>query len=159
MPDYQIVPLEKDHPRDFFECGVPVLNDFLKKYALQNQKKRLVRTYICLQDTLEIVGFYSLAFGSVYQEEVPPFMAKGVGKYQIPVMILGRLAVSQTAQGLGIGKSLLKDAMLRTMNAGTIAGLRAIVVHAKDETSRNFYLKYGFMGTPDNPFTLFYPLS
>ncbi|MEM6604071.1 MAG: GNAT family N-acetyltransferase [Pseudomonadota bacterium] len=159
MSQYKVVLLEKDHPREMFDCGVPVLNDFLKKYALQNQRKRLARTYVCLKDETEIVGFYSLSFGSVYQSDVPPFMNRGMGKYQIPVMIIGRLAVSLNAQGIGIGKALLKDAVMRTMNAADIAGLRAILVHAKDQPSREFYLKYGFISSQSNPLTLFWPLE
>jgi GNAT superfamily N-acetyltransferase len=159
MTNYKIVLLNKDHLRDDFDCGVSVLNDFFKKYALQNQKKRLVRTYVCLKNDTDIVGFYSLAFGSVYQSDVPPFIARGIRKYQIPLMVLGRLAISIDMQGIGIGKALLKDAMLRSVNAADIAGLRAIVVHAKDKTSQNFYLKYGFLPAPNNPLTLFYPLE
>lgn len=159
MTDYKIVLLHSDHLRDEFDCGVCVLNDFFKKYALQNQKKRLVRTYICLKNDTDIVGFYSLAFGAVYQSDAPPLIVRGMGKYQIPVMVLGRLAVSLKAQGMGVGKALLKDAVMRTMNAADIAGLRAIIVHAKDKLSQEFYLKYGFIPAPNNPLTLFFPLE
>ena len=159
MSDYKIVLLEKEHARDKFDCGISVLNDFLQKYALQNQKKRLVRTYICLKNDVDIIGYYALAFGSVYQSDVPPFISRGMGKYQIPVMVIGRLAVSLDSQGVGIGKALLKDAVMRTMNASDIAGLRAIIVHAKDKSSQDFYLKYGFIPSPADDFTLFWPLE
>src|ERR1700722_13451827 len=84
--------LESRHDRSHFDCGVPLLNIYLKKFALQNQKKGMVRNYVSCRAS-RIVGYYSLAYGSVSQTDVPPTLAKGIGKYPIPVMLLARLAV------------------------------------------------------------------
>ncbi|HET6880367.1 MAG TPA: GNAT family N-acetyltransferase [Pirellulales bacterium] len=150
--------LESNHDRTQFDCGVEPLNAYLKQYALQNQKKGIVRNYVICRGT-RVVGYYSLAYGSVAQTNVPAQLSKGIGKYPIPLMILARLAVDVREKGQGLGKALLKDAILRTLQAAEIAGLKAILVHAKDEAARQFYTKHGFLQSPGDPFHLFFPLD
>src|SRR5271154_862555 len=107
MGDFSPVALlESSHDRSQFDCGIPPLNVYLKQFALQNQKKGMVRNYVTCRG-LRIVGYYSLAYGSVAQTEVPLKLAKGIGKYPIPVMILARLAVDLSEMGQGLGKALL----------------------------------------------------
>lgn len=156
---YSVEPLSSAHSKDNFDCGVDDLNRFIKQFASQNQKKKLTRTYVCLKDGKTIVGCYSLAFGSVHQDGAPEFMTRGIGKYQIPVMIIGRLAINKSEQGKGLGKAILKDAILRTKAAEEIAGLRAIIVHAKDNSAQEFYTKYGFILSLNDPLTLFFPIE
>lgn len=156
---YSVEPLSSAHKKDSFDCGVDDLNRFIKQFASQNQKKKLTRTYVCLKDSKTIVGYYSLAFGSVHQDGAPEFMTRGIGKYQIPVMIIGRLAIDKSEQGKGLGKAMLKDAILRTKAAEEIAGLRAIIVHAKDSSAQEFYTKYGFIPSLNDPLTLFFPIE
>jgi GNAT superfamily N-acetyltransferase len=86
-------------------------------------------------------------------------MTRGIGKYQIPVMIIGRLAIDKSEQRKGLGKALLKDAIIRTKAAEEIAGLRAIIVHAKDKEAQDFYMKYGFIPALDDLLTLFFPIE
>ena len=105
--------LTKDHDRDTFDCGVQALNDYLKKYALQNQKKHAARTYVATRAN-RIVGYYSLAYGAVSLEEAPLRVKSGLPRHPIPVILLARLAVDSTEQGQGLGAALLKDALLRT---------------------------------------------
>ena len=131
---------------------------FLKQYALQNQKKHLVRTYVCCRGKA-IVGYYSLAFGETGRESAPAVLTKGVGNYPVPTMILARLAVDVSKQGKGVGETLLKNAMMRTRQAAEIAGLRAVVVHAKDKGAQAFYAKYGFIGAKDDALTMFFPIE
>lgn len=107
----------------------------------------------------KIVGYYALAYGSVNQEHVPKNLTRGMGRYQVPAIIIGRLAVDKNYQGQGFGKALLKDAVLRAKQAEEIGGLRVIVVHTKDEEAQQFYSKYGFIASIDNPLTLFFPIE
>ena len=153
-----VEPLSEHHDRTGFDCGVKALNRYLVEYALQNQTKRFVRNYVCCLDG-KIVGYYALAYGSVNQEHVPKDLTRGMGKYQVPAIIIGRLAVDKNYQGHGFGKALLKDAVLRAKQAEEIGGLRVIVVHAKDEGAQQFYSKYGFIASLDNPLTLFFPIE
>jgi GNAT superfamily N-acetyltransferase len=153
-----VVLLEAGHDRGHFDCGIEPLNVYLKQYALQNQKKGIVRNYVTCRG-LRVVGFYSLAYGSVVQAEAPPSIAKGIGKYPIPVMVLARLAVDLDEKGQGLGKALLKNAVLRTLQAADIAGLKAIFVVAKNDEVTQFYKKFGFIPSPSDPFHLFFPLD
>ena len=150
--------LTKDHDRNSFDCGVPALNDYLKKYALQNQKKYAARTYVATRGN-RIVGYYSLAYGSVSLEEAPQRVKSGLPRHPIPVILLARLAVDSTEQGRGLGPALLKDALLRTIQAAEIAGLRAMLVHAKDDPAKRFYEKFGFEPSPVDAYHLFLRLS
>lgn len=150
--------LEAGHDRSQFDCGVEPLNVYLKQYALQNQKKGIVRNYVTCRGA-RVVGYYSLAYGSVAQAEAPPALTKGIGNYPIPLMIVARLAVDVREKGQGLGKALLKDAILRTLQAADIAGLKAIFVQAKDEDAKLFYTKHGFIPSPGDPLHLFFPLA
>ncbi len=102
-----------------------------------------------------VAGFYSLAVGSVEYSKAALRVTKGVAHHPMPVMILARLAVGLEHQGSGLGKALLKDALLRTAQAGDIAGIRALLVHAKDEPARQWYLNWEFEPSPSDPFHLF----
>ena len=146
------------HNRKGFDCGIVELNDFLEKYALQNQKKGLAHTYVATRG-INVVAYYSLAYGSVSPDESPIKVRKGLGKYPIPVILLARLAVDRSEQGQGIGKALLKDALLRTLQAADIAGLRAMLVHAKNDSAKAFYQKYGFEPSPIDEFHLFLTIT
>jgi hypothetical protein len=98
--------LTKYHDRNAFDCGVLALNDYLKKYALQNQKKHAARTYATRGD--RVVGYYSLAYGSVSLEESPQSVKSGLSRHPIPVILLARLAIDLIEQGRGLGAALLK---------------------------------------------------
>jgi GNAT superfamily N-acetyltransferase len=150
--------LESSHDRGSFDCGIEPLNVYLKQYALQNQKKGIVRNYVTCLDR-RVVGYYSLAYGSVAQTEAPAAITKGIGKYPIPVMVLARLAVDVREKGRGVGQALLKNAVLRTLQAADIAGLKAIFVQAKNQEARQFYEKHGFISSPHDPLHLFFALD
>jgi GNAT superfamily N-acetyltransferase len=152
-------PLDKLHDRASFDCGVEVLNEYLKKYALQNQKKDAARTYVVTTEENRIVGYYTLVFGSVSAAETTAEISAGLGKYPIPIILLARLAIDVNEKDKGLGKLLLRDALLRAIRASEIAGLRAFLVHAKDETAKKFYEKFGFQSSPHNEFHLFLKIS
>lgn len=152
-------PLDKFQDRSEFDCGVEPLNDYLKKYALQNQKKDAARTYTLTTEENKIVGYYTLVFGAVSTEETTPEISAGLGNYPIPIILLARLAIDKNQKGNGFGKNLLRDALLRAVRASEIAGLRAFLVHAKDEAAKAFYEKFGFKPSPHNEFHLFLKMS
>lgn len=148
-------PLEENYNLEDFDCGIESLNLYLKKYSLQNHRSNSSRTYVAIQDKKRVVGYFSLAYGSVEHSEVPPRVSKGLGRYPVPVLVLTRLAVDISCQKIGLGRSLLKHALLKALNASEIAELRAMVVHAKDEEAKNFYERFGFPSSPIDSLHLF----
>ena len=137
-----------------FDCGQAALNQFLQRYALVNQMAHSAQTYVCCLGT-QVVGFYSLSVGSVDVADAPTRVTKGLARYPVPVMILARLAVSLDHQGKGLGRALLKDALLRTAQAADIAGIRCVVVHAKDEAARQWYASWEFEPSPTDAYHLY----
>lgn len=141
-----------------FDCGQPALNQFLHQYALVNQKANSAQTYVC-RSAGEVVGFYSLAVGSIDPESAPARVMKGLARHPVPVMILARLAVDKNHQGKGLGKALLKDALQRTAQAADIAGIRCLLVHAKDEAARQWYESWEFESSQTDSYHLFLMLK
>ncbi len=141
-------------PVDAFDCGQPALNQFLQRYALASQKAHSAQTYVCCQGDA-VAGFYSLAVGSAEPAGVPPRVMKGLARHPVPVMVLARLAVDVAHQRRGLGRALLKDALLRTAQAAGIAGIRCLLVHAKDDAARQWYESWEFEPSPTDPYHLF----
>jgi GNAT superfamily N-acetyltransferase len=148
------VPLEKKHETACFDCGVDALNQYLRQYALPNHQNRSSRSYVVLRGD-RIAGYYKLSNGSVSRNEVPPRVGQGLGLYPVPITLLARLAVDVSEKGRGLGKALMKDAVLRAYQASELVGSRAIVTHAKDESAKAFYEKFQFMASPINEFHLY----
>jgi len=148
------VPLTGTQELAAFDCGDMALGDYLRKFALENQRNRSARTYVTLRDN-RVIGYDTLAAGSIRHDEAPPRIARGLGKYPIPIILLARLAVDQAEKGKGLGKALLKDALLRATQASDIVGARAVLVHAKDLSAQAFYCKFGFTPFPDHELHLF----
>jgi GNAT superfamily N-acetyltransferase len=155
----RIEPLQASHALEGFDCGEEALNRFLLRFALVNQPAQASRTYLALHgDALhgdEVLGFHTLVVGAVSPEQAPERIRKGLANHPIPVMVLARLAVARSHQGQGLGAGLLKDAIGRTLAAAAIAGIRAMVVHAKDQQARGFYEHFGFRPSPTDPLHLF----
>jgi GNAT superfamily N-acetyltransferase len=141
------VPLEAGHDLSAFDCGAPALDEYLKKYALVNQQNQSARTYVARRGNT-VVGYYTLAAGSVSREETPTRIARGLARHPVPVILLARLAVDRGEQGRGLGAGLLKDALLRAVQAAELIGCRAVLVHAKDQAARAFYQRHGFESSP-----------
>ncbi len=150
-------PLAGDHDIADFDCGRPVLDDWLRRRALANQSAGASRTWVVC-DGRRVVGYYSLATGSVTHSESPGRVRRNMPD-PIPVMMLGRLAVERRAQGRGLGLALLQDAILRTLTVAQIAGIRALLVHALDSDAAHFYSRQGFLISPMDPLTLMLPLA
>ncbi len=149
--------LTSEHVFEDFDSGHPALDEWLRRRALRNEAEGASRTYVVCQDG-RVVGFYCLANGAVLQAGAPGRVRRNMPD-PIPVMVLGRLAVDRRFQGRGLGKALLRDAVLRTLQAAHIAGIRAILVHAKDEDARAFYQRCGFLPSPIDSLTLMLPLK
>jgi GNAT superfamily N-acetyltransferase len=145
--------LRADHDLSDFECGEPALDNWLRRRALSNEESGASRTYVVCAGQ-KVVGYYALAVGAIAHAGAPGRVRRNMPD-PVPVMVIGRLAVHKDCQGKTIGPSLLRDAILRTLQAADIAGIRAIVVHAISERARQFYEDCGFRGSPMDPMTLF----
>jgi len=143
---------------DGFDCGQAALNQFLQRYALVNPKANSAQTYVCCQGDV-VVGFYSLVVGSADPQAAPSRVMKGLARHPVPVMILARLAVDKQHQRKSLGKALLKDALLRTAQAADIAGIRSLLVHAKDDIAQRWYESWEFEPSPTDPYHLFLMLK
>lgn len=144
------------HKTQSFDCGKKGLNDYLTQYARQNQTKNISNTFVVTKNSL-VVGYYTLTFGAVLKENLPK--KNNLPNYPIPVVVLARLAVDKSECGNGLGKALLKNAILKTIMASEIAGIKAIMVKAKDEEAKAFYKKYDFIESPMDKMILFLPIE
>jgi GNAT superfamily N-acetyltransferase len=145
--------LQRGHAIDTFDCGREALNRFLIRFAFQNQQAGASQTYVALAEAE--IGYYTLVVGQVDYDDAPERLTKGLARYPVPIMLLARLAIANPWQGKGLGAGLLKDAMLRTLQAAEIAGIRAFAVHAKDDEARAFYEHFDFVPSPSDPYHLF----
>jgi GNAT superfamily N-acetyltransferase len=152
--DFKVEKLRRDHVLEGFDCGKEPLNRFLVRNALQSQQASGSQTYVALAAD-RVIGYHTLVVGEVAPALVPERVKKGLGAHAVPIMLLARLAVSEDWKGRGIGSALLKDALLRTVQAGDIAGIRAFAVHAKDSEAREFYSRFDFAHSPSDPLHLF----
>ena len=150
----RIEKLHRTHAVEDFTCGQPELDRFLTRHALQAQQAGSSLTYVGLSDTT-VIGFYSLVVGEVHHADAPERVVKGMPRHPIPLMVLARLAVHSAWQGRRIGAGLLRDALARTLGAADIAGIRALAVHAKDESAVSFYRHFGFVPSPTDKRHLF----
>lgn len=145
--------ISEKHVLDNFDCGVPSLDEWLRKRGIENDRCGASRTYV-LCDGEAVVGYYCLATGAVDRDEAPSAMRRNMPD-PIPVVVLGRLAVDRRFQGKGIGRALLRDAVQGAMQVAEIAGAVALIVHAISADARSFYLSWGFSDWPWQPMTLY----
>jgi predicted N-acetyltransferase YhbS len=150
----RIEKLRADHAVGGFDCGREELNRFLVRFALTNQQAGSSQTYVALAGET-VAGYYSLVVGEVAYVDAPERLSKGLARHPVPIMLLARLAIATVEQGRGLGAGLLKDAMRRTLHAADIAGIRALAVHAMDESARSFYAHFGFIASPTDALHLF----
>ena len=136
-------------------AGKKELDDWLKHFALLNQKADSARTYVACRGSA-VLAYYSLAAGMVEHAEAPGRIRKGLARHPVPVVLLARLAVDRTEQGRRLGEALLKDALLKTAATADIVGIRALLIHAKDDEARAWYERnIEFEQSPTNPLHLF----
>jgi predicted N-acetyltransferase YhbS len=147
------VPITADHCASGFACKHESLNQWLQRRALANASSGATRTYVVCADNRRVIGYYALAAGSIAVGSVPLRMRRNMPD-PLPVIVLGRLAVHQEWSGRGIGIGLLKDAVLRSLQAADIIGACALLCHAIDDEAKAFYLRHGFAISPMQPLTM-----
>ena len=133
-------PLAKEHIRAGFDCGEPALNDWLERHAPVSQASGTGRVFVTTETgSRQVIGYYALAPSQVEAGDATP------------VVLLARLAVDLSHQNRGVGRSLLQDAVVRTIGAAEAVGIRAILIHAKGDAAREWYAQYGFESSPSDP--------
>ena len=154
-------PLGARHELDGFDCGEGALNLWLRKHALTSQRSDSSKTRVVCDDAGAVVGYYSLAAGSVeHDENVPARVRQRLGRYPIPVVVLTRMAVDKRYQGRDLGRALLRDALLAVVEFSERVAVRALLVHAKSEKAMGWYLSQAeFESVPGLPFALFLPIK
>jgi len=150
--------LDDQHAVSTFDCGNHDLNRFLKKHAYINQLSGNSTTYISCHGN-RVAGFYTITLSSISHKQAAKRISENQPRYPIPVILLARLAVDLQYQGKGLGKGLLKDAMLRAVMVADIAGCRAFLVHAKDDQARKWYVQFGLEPSPTDPLHLMITLK
>lgn len=149
--------LTAQHHVSTFNSGVPELDTWLTRRALHNEASGASRTYVVSAED-RVVGYYALATGAVAQQQATSKVRRNMPE-PVPVMVLARLAVDVAYQGRGLGSALLRDALLRTLNAASIAGIRAVLLHAISDDARRFYERAGFSASPVDPMTMMITLA
>ena len=156
MVDRIVEPFQKRHDRDGFACGQATLDDFLRTRVTQYDKRRLGRTFVAVaRGEVKILGYYTLAAGSVSFDKLPADAARKLPKHPVPVVLLARLAVDLTTQGTRLGELLLLDALHRALGVAAGLGVYTVEVDAIDDRAAAFYRKYGFTPLLDDPHHLY----
>ena len=150
-------PIQTSHDTSRFDCGNPLLNDWLKRRALANHVGGASRCYV-VTEVNAVVAYYALSAGAVAASQATGNIKRNMPD-PIPVLVLARLAIDQRCQAQGLGKALLKDAVQRAMRVAREVGVRALLVHAIDASAEAFYLKHGFSASPVAPHTLMLRLA
>jgi predicted GNAT family N-acyltransferase len=155
-----IEPLARRHDRAGFDCGIPELNDYLRRQAAQDTRRGVSRVYVARErGSSKMLGYYTLSAASSGKKSLPEKEAKRLPHYPVPAALLGRLAVDHTGQGEGLGKYLLFDALHRVLQAAETLAVYALVVDAKNDDARAFYERYGFLSFSDTSSRLFIPVE
>jgi GNAT superfamily N-acetyltransferase len=152
--------LDKQHDRTAFDCGNAPLNQWIQRLAGQYERRDLARTYVAVRTgEASVLGYYAISSHRVCFDALLDEHAKGLPALDVPVLLLGRLAVDRNSQGCGLGEHLLMDALRRAEYLSQHVGIRAVEVDAIDEDARRFYLKYGFDALHDDRRHLFLPMQ
>jgi GNAT superfamily N-acetyltransferase len=161
LPDWREEPIGRKHDRASFDCGEPELNTFLRQHARQSHDKGAVKTFVAVStaDSKTILGFYSLCPASLVYARTPEILRKGLGRHDVPVFRVARLAVDRPSQGQGLGGRLLLAAGRRCLRAAAEVGGAALLIDAKNERVTKWYASYGAIPLADAPLTLLLPMA
>jgi GNAT superfamily N-acetyltransferase len=151
-------PLVATHILAGFECGEPVLDEWLKRRAMINQLSGASRTFVVVDQESRVCAYYAMAAGALSHQIANSAVRRNMPD-PVPVMVLARLAVDRRAQGIKLGGALLQDAVNRAVVVSQNAGVRALLVHALDDRAKGFYEHYGFQSSPLHPLTLMLRLN
>jgi len=151
--------LAKHHDRGVFDCGNSSLNKYIRKFASQNDRRALSKTYVAVKPgTKTVLGFHTLASSKVEFASLPPALREKLPRYPIPVILLARLAVDLRHQGNGLGRFLMMHAFSRVLEVSRAVGVRGLVVKPVNHSSSGFYGRFGFISLHDDTH-LFLPLE
>jgi GNAT superfamily N-acetyltransferase len=159
IPIWHEESIGRSHDRKAFDCGEPALNDYLTKFARQNHESGGAKTFVAVRPdaTTRILGYYSLCPASLEYARTPELVRRGLGRYEVPVFRLGRLAVDKTMQGRGLGSQLLISAGMRCLNVASQVGGVALLIDAKNDRAATWYASYGALPLADAPWSLLLP--
>ena len=150
-------PISDKHELDHFDSSAPSLDEWLKKRALKNQASGASRCFVICNGK-KVIGYYTLSAGAISHETAPKAMRRNMPN-PLPVLLLGRLAIDKNYHNKGLGSTLLRDALIRSVSVASDAGIFAILVHALSEQAKRFYLSRGFVESPLQPMTLMMTLE
>ncbi|PLY15101.1 MAG: GNAT family N-acetyltransferase [Sedimenticola sp.] len=156
-----IAPLGRQHDRKSFDCGENSLNQYLHRYASQDIRRRVNRVFVASPPDAprQVIGYYSLSASSLNATALPEAFQRRLPRYPVPVVLLGRLAVAESCQGMGLGSVLLADALQRIAQASQVMAVYAVVVDALNDRAAEFYRQFGFIPLPSQPLKLFLPVD
>jgi GNAT superfamily N-acetyltransferase len=150
--------LSAAHQRADFDCNEAALNEFLLRQAGQQQRRGFGKTYVALaEDGITITGFITVSAGQVATASLA--VQTTLPRYPAPVLRIERLAVDARHQGKGIGQDLLAFALHMAVEFSQRVGLYAVLVDAKHEQAKSYYVKLGFIACVDNPLCLYLPIA
>lgn len=159
MAEVIVVPYRRNLGRASFSCGQPELDEFLQRYATQYEKRFVARTFVAIEDgATKVLGYYTLAAGSIEFGSMPLDDRSGLPRHAIPAILLARLAVDQSAQGKGLGRDLLRNALERVASIEKLAGVHSVRVDAIDERAAAFYVRNEFTPLTDSPLVHYMPM-
>lgn len=157
---YRVEVLGKGHGREGFECGADPLDRYLRQQARQDADKRVAAAFVLVEPpSKSVLGYYTLSASVIHASQLPDEMARKLPRPQLPVTLLGRLAVHRKLKGTGIGEFLLMDALRRSLDAATQIAAMAVLVDAKDEAAEAFYAHFGFTPLQQTPARLYLPMK
>jgi GNAT superfamily N-acetyltransferase len=161
LVDWREEPIGRHHDRNSFDCGSPALNEYLDRYARQNHESGGAKTFVAVSPAIpaRVMGFYSISPGSIAFARMPVKLTKKLGRYEVPVFRLGRLAIDRSVQGQGLGGDLLLAAGERTLAVAAEVGGVALAIDAKDEKAAKWYERFGALALLDDPLKLVLPLG
>lgn len=154
-----IEPIDKKHVRDKFDCGEPALNEYLRSYARQNDDSDVAKCFVAVDDNKRVLGYYTLSSAGVEFNDLPAAYTKHLPKYPVPAARIGRFAVDTSMQRKKLGARLLIDALQRVARVTGDMAVKVVVVDAKSERAKEFYLHFGFIELVDCPTALFLPVD
>ena len=152
--DVPVYLLNAEHDRTQFDCGEPELNDFIQHYASQNARNSVSKTHVWVKNNT-VAGFYTLRMGEISPENMPANLAKKLPRYPVSVAKIARLAIDKNYQGNGSGRALLLHALENCYRLSETIGMYAVLVDAKHQRAKDFYLHNDFQALPDKDLTLF----
>ena len=154
-------PVDRRHARAHFDCGSQELNEYLTRSARQNHESGGAKTFVAVvpAESTRVLGFYSISPGAIEFARVPTSLTRKLGRYDVPVFRLGRLAVDRSVQGQGLGGDLLLAAGGRALAVSAAVGGVALAIDAKDAAAARWYARFGALALLDDPLKLILPLS